>query len=366
MRENLLLKFFPVPKYLSRPAVGFDISDRSIKFMELTTDGQNLSLGRFGEREIPAGVVEGGELKDVNQFVLILQELKNKFGLENIFMSLPDDKAYTVNLVLPLMKLSEIRGSIELQLEEYIPLPVSEVVFDYDLVPPIKAGAKLEAGVFVLPRAIVQPYLDVFSRVGLNILAIETQSEALARALVPTESHSTLAIVDIGRSHTATFLLKNGVVTAAAAVPVGGEAVTTSLQKNLKIDFAHAEELKNAQGLSRSANNHDAFFATILVVSAIKDEIERRVGFWLEYKEEGDLTTARPQALDQIILCGGQSVLPGFTEYLEIHLHHPVVLGNPWLKVFPAGLVVSQLKFNEALRFSTAIGLALRNFTKIN
>ncbi len=364
MRENLLLKFFPVPKYLSQQAVGFDISDRSIKFLELLNDGQNFSLGRLGEREIPAGVIKGGELKDAGQFALILQELKNKFKLENVFLSLPDDKAYTVSLVLPPMKRSEVRGSIELQLEEHIPLPVTEVVFDYDLVPPAQDGSKLEVGVFALPRSMVETYLEVFSRVGLNILAIETQSEALARALVLAENRSTLAIVDIGRSHTATFLLKNGIVTAAAAVPVGGEAITTSLQKNLKVDFVQAEKLKNAQGLSRSVSNKEVFFATIPVVSAIKDEIERRISFWLEYKEEGDLTTTRPKTLDQVILCGGQSILPGLTEYLEIHLRRPVVLGNPWLKVFSAGLVVSPLKFSEALRFSTAIGLALRNFQK--
>lgn len=366
MKQDLLLKFFPVPKYLARPAIGFDISDRSIKFMELLSDSGKFSLGRFGEKEIPTGIVEGGELKDAGQLTLVLQELKNKFGLDNVFVSLPDDKAYTINLVLPPMKKEEIRGSIELQLEEYITLPVAEVVFDYDLVPPVKNGSKLEAGVFVLPRLIVEAYLEVFSRVGLNILAIETQSEALARALVLPENFSTTMIVDIGRSHTATFLLKNGVVTAAAAAPVGGEAITKSLQKNLKIEFTQAEKLKMTKGLSRATDNKEVFFAAIPVVSAIKDEIERRVNFWLECKEEGELVPARPKTLDQIILCGGQSTLPGFAEYLEIHLKYPVILGNPWLKVFPSGQTVSLLKFNEALRFSTAIGLALRNFTQLN
>ena len=101
----------------------------------------------------------------------------------------------------------------------------------------------------------------------------------------------------------------------------------------------------------------------IPVVSAIKDEIERRINFWLEYKEEGELSSAKPKTLNQIILCGGQSTLPGFAEYLEIYLKRPVVLGNPWSKVFAPGEVIYLLNFNEALRFSTAIGLALRNFT---
>ncbi len=365
MRQNLLLNFFPVPKYLKRPAIGFDISDHSIKFVELVPSGAGISLGRFSEREMPIGIVEGGELKDPKQFALILKELKDQFCLENVFISLPDDKAFTINLVLPPMREEEIRGSIELQLEEYIPLPVADIIFDYDLVSPVKSGAKVEVGVFVLPRAMVESYLEVFSLVGLNVFAVETQSAALARTFVSSEDPLVTAIVDIGRTHTATFLLKNGTVVAAAAVPVGGEAITKSLEKNLKIDFAEAEKLKTEKGLSRSIDNKEAFFAIIPVVSAIKDEIERRVNFWLEYKEEGELASTRPKKLDQIILCGGQSTLPGFSEYLEIHLKHPIVLGNPWLKIFPQGQVVSNLRFNEALRFATAIGLALRNFVSL-
>lgn len=364
MKQDLLLKLFPVPKYLARPAVGCDISDRSIKFIELLKEEETFSLGRFGEVEIPVGVIENGELKDSKQFTAILQELKNKFGLSDVFISLPDDKAFTINLVLPPMKLSDIRGSIELQLEEHIPLPVADVVFDYDLVAPFKDGTKIEVGVFVLPRLMVEAYLTVFAQVGLSILAIETQSEALARALVPAGCPQTVAIVDIGRNHTATFLLKNGVVTAAAAVAVGGEAITKSLEKNLNIDFTQAEKLKNDKGLSRATSNQATFFATVTVVSAIKDEIERRINFWLEYKDEGELAVASPKKLDQLILCGGQAILPGFVEYLEIYLQRPVALGNPWLKVFASGQVVSQLKFSEALRFSTAIGLSLRNFIK--
>ena len=366
MKQNLLLKFFPVPKYLIQPTIGFDISDHSIKFIELISDDSKLSLGRFGEREIPTGAVEGGELKDASQLTSILQELKNKFGFKNVFVSLPDDKAYTINLTLPPMKPEEIRESIELQLEEHISLAVADVIFDYDLVPPVKNGAKLEVGVFVLPRVIVEPYLKVFSQVGLNILAIELQSEALARALVLSGNISTTVIVDIGRSHTAIFLLKNSVVTAVATIPIGGEAITKSLEKNLKIDFTQAEKLKTEKGLSRATSQKEVFSAIIPVISAIKDEIERRINFWLEYKEEGELVSAGPKVLNQIILSGGQSTLPGLAEYLEIHLKHPVILSNPWLKVFPLGQTASVLGFNEASRFSTAIGLALRNFTHFN
>lgn len=362
MKQSLGLKFFPVPKYLTQPAVGLDISDRSLKLAELVKVGDKFQLGRFGEREIPVGVIEAGELKEPNQLLPILQELKNKFNLKNVFVSLPDDKAYIFNLILPPMREEEIRGSVELQLEEHIPLPATEVVFDYDLVSPIIVGAKIEVAVVALPRRLAEGYIKVFSQAGLNLLALETQGGALARALVTQTKTPSTVLIDIGRHHTAIFLLKNGVVIASATALVGGDVITNSLEKNFKIDSAQAEKLKIDKGLSRIASNKEVFFAMIPVVSAIKDEIEKRLNFWLSYKEPGELATARPNIVDQIILGGGQATLPGLAEYLEINLKRPVILGNPWGKIFPAGQVVPGFKLNEALRFSTALGLALRNF----
>ena len=125
----------------------------------------------------------------------------------------------------------------------------------------------------------------------------------------------------------------------------------------MNIERAEAEKIKITQGLSRATENTAVFEAIIPVVSAIREEMARRISFWVDQKAgQGDLS------VDKIILIGGQSSLPGLTEYLSVNLNQPVELGNPWGRVFPAGTAVKALAYNEALRYGTAIGLALRNF----
>ena len=352
----MLLKFFPVPDFLLRPAVGFDISDQSIKFMELIRVGDKFKIGRFGEVEIPLGLIEGGVLKDAEAFLKILIDLKHKWHFSNVFISLPDDHTYTINLKLPLLKPEEVYGSIELQIEEYVSLPAPEVVFDFELIHQDKEGDKLDVGVTASPRKMIESYQDVFSRAGLNLLAVETQGVALARTFAGAGKSNNVAIVDLGKNHTAIFWVKRGVVIHASAAIVGGATITRNLQKALGLEFAEAEKIKMTQGLLRSGENQPAFEAMVPVVSAIRDEIERLTSFWL-----GQIEEAEPK-LDQIILTGGQSSLPGFAEYLGNHLSCPVTIGNPWEKVFPANTTVKELVYNEALRYGTAIGLALRNF----
>ncbi|HRZ30275.1 MAG TPA: type IV pilus assembly protein PilM [Candidatus Paceibacterota bacterium] len=356
MTQDLLLKFFPVPKFLSRPAIGLDISDRSVKFMELLKEGDKFKLGRFGEIDIPIGVIEEGELKQPEVFRKILLDLKAKWHFSNFFISLPDDHSYTIHLDLPALKPEEIYGAIELQIEEYVPLPASEVVFDYEVLPQSEKTKDLSVGVMTFPCKMVESYQEIFASVNLNLLAIETQGGALTRALYEADKNSNMVIVDLGRNHTAIFWIQSGVVIRAASAPVGGMAITHNLQKALNIEFEEAEKIKITQGLLRSEANKLAFEAMIPVISAIRDEIERHTTFWFGQGEDKEVK------LEQIILTGGQSSLPGFAEYLSTHIGCPVVVGNPWVKVFPAGETVANLSFNQALRYVTAIGLALRNF----
>lgn len=356
MKQDLLLKFFPVPNFLIQPAVGFDISDQSIKFMELVKAGDKFKIGRFGEQGIPLGVIEGGELKNPEAFLKIILGLKSKWHFSNIFISLPDDHSYTINLKLPSLRPEEIYGSIELQIEEYVTLPALDVIFDFEVIGQDKETSNLDVGVMAFPRKMIEAYQDVFAKAGLSLLAIETQGGALARALYEEGQKKNIAVIDLGKNHTAIFWVKNGVVIHAAAAPVGGAAITHNLQKGLGIEFEEAEKIKMAQGLLRSESNQKAFEAIIPVASAIREEIERLTSFWLSQVEtEGT-------KLENIILTGGQSSLPGLAEYLGNHLSCPVLIGNPWGKIFPAKTTIKELPYNEALRYVTAIGLALRNF----
>lgn len=354
MSSDLLLKFFPVPKFLTRPAVGLDITDQSIKVIELLKNGESLKLGRFGEISLPVGTVEAGELKNMEAFILVLKELKSKYQLENVFISLPDDHTFALSLDLPNLKPEEIYSSLELQIEEYVPLPATEIVFDFSLINS-DVTTNLKIGVIALPRSIVSDYQEAFHEAGLSLLAIETQSVALTRTFSTPDKKENLVIIDIGRNHSSISAVLNGVVVHTTAFLIGGEAITRNLQKGLGVEFAEAEKIKMSQGLSQATTNQSALEAIIPVASALREEVERHLNSWFQNED-------KKKKPERIVLIGGQAALPGFAEYLGNHLNCPVETGNPWQKVFPVGQVVSAIPQNEALRFATATGLALRNF----
>ncbi|KKP78420.1 MAG: hypothetical protein UR77_C0003G0027, partial [Candidatus Nomurabacteria bacterium GW2011_GWC2_35_35] len=54
MLRNSYNRFFPTPKFLLLPSFGLDISDESIKFIELVKTKDGIKVNRYGEKKIPA------------------------------------------------------------------------------------------------------------------------------------------------------------------------------------------------------------------------------------------------------------------------------------------------------------------------
>ncbi|VAW11703.1 hypothetical protein MNBD_BACTEROID05-1008, partial [hydrothermal vent metagenome] len=110
MHRNLFYKAFPPPKFLKMSAVGFDISDGTIHFVELKESKGGFVVVNFGEKEIAPGVIEKGEIKNASKLTEVLSSLKNKFDVPFVSISLPEQHAYLFKLRIPDMKRNQIRG----------------------------------------------------------------------------------------------------------------------------------------------------------------------------------------------------------------------------------------------------------------
>ena len=79
---------------------GLDISDESVKFIELIHSKGGIKTGRYGERIIPPGVIESGKIKDSKKMEEILSTLRKEEGVRSVRVSLPEEQVYLFELRL--------------------------------------------------------------------------------------------------------------------------------------------------------------------------------------------------------------------------------------------------------------------------
>ena len=355
--DKFFNRFFPVPKFLAMPFFGLDVSDESLKFIELINTKDGLKVGQYGERVIPAGVIQSGKIKNLPQIEEILLKLRKEVGVKSVRVSLPEEQVYLFKLKLSKDGLVNIRESIELSLEEHIPLQASETIFDYEMINQDKENIELQ--VAAIPKNIIEDYLTIFKNVGIKVQSFELEAQAIARSVVKNGDLDTYMIVDFGERRTGIFIVSKGVVMFTSTLDVGGVMLDEMLAKNFRISLNEAEKMKRKYGLMRNTENKEVFSVLLNSVSILRDEVSKHFLYWHTHKS-GEGEDNPP--IKKIILCGGDSNLLGLVEYLASSMKTKVEMANVWVNIMNTEQDIPDIDFKRALSFTAALGLALRDY----
>jgi type IV pilus assembly protein PilM len=350
-------KIFSTPTYLEMPSFGLDISDDSIKYMELISTKDGIRTRRYGEKKIPNGIVELGRIVDKEKLQAIILELKKEENIKDVRVSILENQIYLFKLKLEKESISSIKESIEFVLEEHIPIPAAETIFDYDIIEETKDQLIIQVGAIQIN--IIEDYLSVFENCDINVHSFELEAEAIARAVIKKGDNDTYMIIDFGEKRTGIFIVSNGIVMFTSTIDFGGVTFSEMIQKNLNISFDEAEKIKITYGLQRNLENKEVFPILLNGASILRDEIQKHFVYWHTHEDEDGL---RNPDIKKILLCGGNSSIIGLADYFAVSMKTEVEIANVWNNICDLQQSVPSIPSKQALSFATAIGLSLRDF----
>jgi type IV pilus assembly protein PilM len=359
-------KYFPAPKFISMPRVGIEITNSSIRYLEINKKLGGSKLGRYGTQDIPGGVLlqEGFSTnKDLQDSLKKIQRA-NKFQFAEV--SIPEENAYLFTTEIPLDSEESIRNHIEFHLEENVPVNVNDAVFDYYIISKDEKTGKGFASVSVVPRQIIDEYIDLFDICGMTPISFLIENQALSRAIIPEDDKTIFLVVNIGYKKTVLSIVRDGAVQFTSTVSIGGYDFDNAIAKEFNVPVEQAEIVKKQKGYIKNADNNQFFMALINSVSALRDEIQRVYMYWQSYvgKSFGKQAGATDEEKKiKIILAGKNSAIIGFKEYMSISLKVPVELANVWSNVFSFEKEIPPIEYMESLDYAVVVGLALPKST---
>lgn len=341
-------------------AFGLDISDTSIKVMQLDYSGDRLASIAFNDSILSDQVVNNHMIISEDRLadnILRVVASAKKIDTKFVVCSIPEAKSFVRILTIPKMPESEIATALPFELEQDIPVPIDQVYLDWQVIR--ETADKLE----VLAHATPIDYMDAFVaslRIAKLVpVAMELESQATARALISREYETkSVLIVDLASRQTSFIIVDNGIIQYTSSIPIAGNAFTESIARNLSIKAPEAEKKKQEQGLI-AENGQDVRKAILPILDNLVDEIKNVIRFFEEHE-----TTHK--TIETIMLCGGSAKLAGIAEYISdrinlgsVHTQAKVILADPWVNVM-ADPKAAPLDGLAALGYTTVIGLALR------
>lgn len=337
---------------------GLDIGTHSIKAVELRRGGVKPALVAAGIVNTPTKSLISESPEDHEIIADAIRKLREeaRISTDKVVAALPESQTFTRVVDLPNLTENEVSSAIKWEAEQYVPVPLTEVQMDWQILsrpPSASKDEKMEVLLVAAPKILIEKYLKVLKLAQLTPIALETEITAVSRSLVPpSESSPTTLIISIGASTTDICVVRFGQISFTRSIATGGAALARAVAQDLGFEMDQAEEYKKTYGLDANQLEGKVMQAIKPIFDMIVNEIRRALAYYAG-KHPND-------SVKRAVLAGGTAKLPGIVVYLANSLGIEIQLGNPWVSVdLPAG---QQDKLvDSGPMYAVAVGLALKD-----
>jgi type IV pilus assembly protein PilM len=292
--------------YKSCP-IGLDISDLSIKLVQFKKNGEKTKVQAIGKISLPSGVLENGEIKDVETLSRSLKKLIShpnygKVSGDEVIACLPETKTFLKIIEID-KNTPDANKAISDELEKHIPLPKEEIYYDFQAI-----RESNRSQIFLLgaaPRDIVNQYTNFFKENRLTPICLETEPLSVCRALLPEEhikykeeNKKNYAIIDIGATNASMTVYAKNTILFSVSMPISGENLTDTIAEKLGIEPERAEKAKIIYSLQDDKEQPEIKKILSEMVDQLIKKSHEAINFFHHH-----FSTWGP--IDKIILCGG-------------------------------------------------------------
>jgi len=352
---------------LEPEAFGLEISASSLKIVKLKRKKRGFSLASFGEQKVQQGMIENGEVKDEQLLVEAIKEGLKKVKGERIktryvVCSLPEEKSFLQIIQMPKIEEAELKKAVLYEAENYVPLPIEEVYIDSQIIPPVYNHLDhFDVLLVAFPKKIVDSYVACLKKAGLQPKVLELESLATARVLIKNEVVPySLLIIDLGTLRTSIIIYSGYSLRFTTSISISYSGLVEAVRKEFAVSFSKAEKLLLKYGLvSKKAEGKRVSKSLIPVLVDLVKQVKKYVDYYYSHAFHEHLPP-NERGIKKIILCGRGAELKGVKDFLFGELEIPVELGNPWINILSSLSEKPPLTYSESLKYTTALGLALR------
>lgn len=317
--------------YNDTPILGLDINHTGLKVMSI--DRKKWSVMGYGSLDLdPLKVKEALETPDKPYLTDSLKTLFNEniIGVLNskrVAIAVPTARTYSRTFTLPVAAVKSLHDAVMLEAEQYIPIPIASLYIDYEIIERNKKDITVLMS--AITRVVVDNIVRSTTEAGLQPVLIEPSICSVGRVLKKTERGDLpTVIVDIGPASTDIAVLERGYIRVTGGLPVGGNIFTLDIAKRLSVSVENAHQLKVLNGLNAGPRQQKLLSALEPSLQRILSEVKKVVRYYNER-----INTDNTSKLEQLIIVGSGSALPGIGEYFTNALIMPARVASPWQKL---------------------------------
>ncbi len=349
-------------KSTARPLIGLDITTSSVKLIELSMSGGQYRVESYAAEATPPNSINEKAIVDATAVGDAIKRAVKRSGAraKEVAVAISGDAAITKVIQMPkTLSEAELEGQVEMQADQYIPFPMEEVSFDFEVIGPSEKDPEMLDVLLVATRTEnVEQRISACTAAGLTprivdveAFALENACKLLTHQMPDGGLDRVIAVVDFGASSTTFSVLRDLKVIYTRDFAFGGQQLTEEIMRTYGLSMEEAGRAKKEGGLPSNYQTEvlDPF------IDDMCQQVSRSLRFFLA-------SGAGREQPEQILICGGCANIPGAADVVTSRVGIPAEKGDPLGQMKISSKAKSQAVKKDATALLTACGLALRSF----
>ncbi len=346
----------------TKSLLGLDITTSSVKLIELSKSGETYRVEAYAAEATPLNAVNEKAIVDAQVVGEAVRRALKRSGARSreAAVAISGDAAITKVIQMPAnFSGAELEGQVELQADQYIPFPMDEVSYDFEVIGPTERDPDMIDVLLVATRTEnVEQRQAAVEAAGLKArivdvepFAVENACRLLQYQMLEEGVGHNIAVMDFGASSTTFSVLRDLKVMYTRDFAFGGQQLTEEIMRTYGLTLEEAGRAKKEGGLP---SNYEPE-----ILEPFIDDMTQQVSRSLQFFLASGTNREQPE---QILICGGCANIPGVADVIGSRVGIATQVGNPLGTMKISSKARSQGVLKDATALLTACGLALRSF----
>lgn len=345
-----------------RQLLGLDITTSSIKLIELAMASGQYRVEAYAAEPTPPNALNEKTIVDPEAIGEGIRRAIKRSGTKcrEVAIAIAGDAAITKVIQMPAgLREADLEAQVEMQADQYIPFPMEEVSYDFEVLGPSERDGNSIDVLLVASRTDnVDQRRAAVAAAGLTPRLVDVEAFALENACrlmthqMPDGGiDRTIAVADFGASSTTFSVLHNLKVTYTRDFAFGGQQLTEEIMRTYGLTMEEAGRAKKEGGLPANYQTE--------VLDPFIDDMTQQVSRSLQFYLASGTGREQPE---KILVCGGCGNVPGVADVIQSRVGIAAEKGDPLGQMKLSSRARAQAVQRDATALLTACGLALRSF----
>ncbi len=345
-----------------RPLLGLDITTSSVKLIELAMTGGQYRVEAYAAEPTPQNAMNEKTIVDAEAIGEAVRRAVKRSGARSreVAIAISGDAAITKVIQMPAgLRPTELEAQVEMQADQYIPFPMDEVSYDFEVLGTSDKDTETNDVLLVATRtenvdqrqAAVSAAGLTATIVDVEAFAVENACKLMTHQMPDGGIDRTIAVADFGASSTTFSVLKNLKVIYTRDFAFGGQQLTEEIMRTYGLSMEEAGRAKKEGGLPGNYQSE--------VLDPFIDDMTQQVSRSLQFYLASGSGREQPEKL---LICGGCANITGVADVIASRVGIAAEKGDPLGQMKLSSRAKAQAVQRDATALLTACGLALRSF----